>query len=240
MKKVMIVSYTLLVMMLPVTYVHAQTATDLIRKYIGIESAKKVDEYAIKEVLLHMTPKGTVFNDVLKKLEGKGIYYHPKDKSPTICFPADDTPLLCQFKSSKRYRSTEPDFTVNYIFGNDKRVNDIVVVRSYYGVAKHFTTNPTQPANNLRIENNLTTGSTIKDFDSTYGEGQIEDGPDVPEDWPLSLLYFDKKSKSYFYVGIDIGNMSWKEVNSLKNDRKNLWQYKAGIIYKAIGIDTKH
>lgn len=225
--------FTALLMLLYVSHAYAQTGADLVRKYIGIEMAKKVDEHTIKQELLKISPNGTSFKEVLKKLEHKGIYYYPKDNTPTICFPADDTPLLCQFKSSKKYRGTEPDYTVNFVFNSQNEVKDIVVVRSYYGIAKRYTTNPTLPAKNLALKNKLSNGSSIKEFDSVYGEGQVEEGPDLPEDWPLSLMYFDKNTMTYFYVGVEIGKLSWNDINSLKKNRKKLGEYKAGIIYSA-------
>lgn len=220
----------LLFIILP-EYSSAQTGAEVVKKYFGIDRSKTVDEFTVKEAILLLTPKGTGFKKVIIKLETVGIYYHPKNNSPIVCFPADNTPLYCQFKSSKEFRGTEPDYTVDYIFDAENRVKDVVVVRNYSGRVKRYTTNPTQSSQNISLRNNLSSNSMIKEFDSAYGEGQIEEGPDVPDDWPLSILYVDDKTKKYFYVGVDVGNMSWNDLKKLKKNRKQLSEYKAGIIY---------
>lgn len=215
--------------------VSAQTGTEVFKKYFRIDKTKTVDEFTVKEAMLQLSPKGTQFKKVIKKLEDLGIYFHPKNKTPLICFPADNTPLHCQFKSSKELQGTEPNYTVDYIFDAENRVKDVVAVRNYSGRVKRYTTNPTQPSLDILLRDNLSSSSKIKEFDSVYGEGQIEEGPDVPDDWPLSILYFDDKTKKYFYVGVDVGNMSWNDLNMLKKNRKLLNEYKVGIIYVVNG-----
>ena len=119
----------LLFLILP-EYASAQTGAEVFKKYIRIDKTKTVNEFTVKEAMLQLSPKGTQFKEVIKKLENVGIYYHPKNKTPLICFPADNTPLYCQFKSSKESRGTEPNYTVDYIFDAENRVKDIVVVRN--------------------------------------------------------------------------------------------------------------
>lgn len=216
-------------------YTNAQMGSDVVRNYLKLDNSKEINEHTLKEAMLKISPIGTKFKDVVNKLEAKGIYYNPKDNSPTLCFPADNTPLYCQFKSTKEDRGTEPDYTVDFIFDKDNKVEDIVVVRSYSGRVKRYTTSPTQPAKNITLRNNLSVISKIKEFDLAYGKGQIEEGSSVPDDWPLSILYFDDKTKEYFYVGVDIGNMSWNDLKKLKQNRKQLSEYKAGIIYVVNG-----
>lgn len=50
-----------------------------------------------------------------------------------------------------------------------------------------------------------------------------------------TILYFDDKTKKYFYAGIDVGNMSWNDLKMLKKNRKQLGEYKVGIIYVVNG-----
>lgn len=192
---------TVLILLLVTQHAAAQTGTDIVEKYLDVDRSKKVNEFSVRDAILRISPKGTSFKDVVKKLEGKVIYYHPKGNSPNICFPGDNTPIYCQFKSTKEFRGSEPDYAVDYIFNSENKVKDVVVVRSYAGRVKRYTTNPTQPAKNIVLRNNLSVGSKIKQFDSVYGEGQFDESSDVADDWPLSLEYFDKKNKEIFLCG---------------------------------------
>ena len=215
---------TLLVALVVFQPAYATTGTEQVRKYFKIEKTVRVDENVVRDAILKIVPVDTKLKEAIKRLERHGIQYNQ------TCSPGDRSPIWCYFASPKNQVS-EANYTVEFFFDNQNKFKNVEVVRSYRSKAKRFTSYPTRPANNLILKNNLTVGSQVKTFDATYGMGQLNTSTDFANDWPVTLEYFDKQNKNYFYVGVEIGEISPKEMRAVEQDRSKLGEMKAGIIF---------
>ena len=212
--------------------VSAVTGEQLLRKHFKIDENTKIDEYVVRRTMLNLTPIGSTSEEVVNALAKNGIYYFPEKADPIICY-AGDEPIHCQFLSSDDQGKIEANYTADYVFAGSDGLKDIIVIRSYSNIAKEYTTNPTRPAVGIKLKNGLSVGSTIGEFDVVYEEKGFNFGHGYAVDWPLSVLYFDKTTKTYFFVGVEIGDMSMPDVINLEQDRIRLRKFKAGIIYSA-------
>jgi hypothetical protein len=74
----------------------------------------------------------------------------------------------------------------------------------------------------------------VKDFDDVYGPGELYDDQCVEgtdrRDWPLTIIYFDKKTGRSFLVGVHTGSTSWRRIRKLKKDRGRLSECRAEVV----------
>lgn len=203
---------------------YAETGTEQVRRYFKIEKTKKVDEFAVRDAILRIAPLKTDLKEVITRLEHNGIKYYE------TCAPGDRTPIWCYFKSPKS-QLAEANYVVEFFFDNSNKFKNVEVVRTYRDKVKEFTTYKTKPAQNLVLKNNLSVGSKVKEFDSIYGLGQLNTSVDFAHDWPVTLDYFDKEKNQYFTIGLEVGDISKKEMKIIEQDRKRLGEFKAGIIF---------
>jgi len=123
------------------------------------------------------------------------------------------------------------NYTIEFWFDNNKALKHVEVRRWYRGVARIYTSDPTEPAKNIKLKLGLGVGSKVREFDSAYGEGGFFENLWGNADWPLAIEYVDKATKEKIIAGVEIGDISRSEVEALKNDRKRLAEYRVGIIF---------
>jgi hypothetical protein len=218
------ITTALILVALTITTSHAQTGTDLVSRYFKIDKSKRVDEFVVRDAILKIVPLGTDLKEAIKRLERNGIKYWD------TCAPADRSPIWCNFSSPKNQPS-EASYVIEFFFDQQNKFKNVEVVRSYRNKVQEYTTYPTKPAKNLILKNNLAVGSPVKAFDKTYGEGQLNQSTDFANDWPLTLEYHDKERNLYFYTGVEIGEMTAKEMKAVKQNRRLLGEMKVGIIF---------
>jgi len=214
------------------TNANALTGTEQVRKYFKIDKSNPVDEFVVRDAILKIAPMNTELKVVIARLERNGIKYGE------TCAPGDRTPLWCYFKSPKNQLS-EANYVVEFYFDDMNKFKNVEVVRSYKDKVKEYTTYPTKPAKHLNLKNNLSVGSKVKEFDFIYGLGELNTSVDFAHDWPVTLEYHDKENNRYFYIGIEVGDISKKEMKVIEQDRKQLGEFKAGIIF-VVWPDPQH
>jgi len=206
-----------------------ETGADLVRKHFSIDQDASLNEFAVRDAVLKIVPYGTEIEEVFARLEKRGVGY-PKDGKSGFCSP-DRTELVCFFHSPKSMGKQAENYTIEFWFDNNKALKHVEVRRWYRGVARIYTSDPTEPAKNIKLKLGLGVGSKVREFDSAYGEGGFFENLWGNADWPLAIEYVDKATKEKIIAGVEIGDISRSEVEALKNDRKRLAEYRVGIIF---------